>query len=210
MVKEFKKTFCLACSLGVFLLGACSSSSSRYALTLDQDAYVKEGKKDAVLYKKNTRFEVNAKDSTVIESPGYLGLILPPNDLLLSEMSVNLKPVSKWGNELVQNQTDALLSQLLEEAIEVQLLLSKKEGKKALTKVEELEKRYPKVGTLRFLKVSCLLLLGNRKEAEENLEAALKEFPESKVGKEFHKVFFKGQSGKERLPATKTGQGESP
>jgi hypothetical protein len=149
---------------------------------------------------KGEKFTLSAEYSALIEAPGYTAVLVPPARSLPNEMKISLKPLTGWGNELVSQQVDGQLSELFTAINEVQALISRSEASKAMTRINLLEKKYPRLASLRFLKVSSLLLLKRQGEAKLALEAAVKDFPESEAGKRLNRLFGQGEGF--RMPAS--------
>lgn len=177
-----------------FLVGltltACSSSRP-YHISLDQKAYVTEGDTEPRLVDKGQQLSLSPETSTVIEAPGYPSVLIPPAHFLPTELKVSLKPLGGWINQIVAEQVDKKLSELFLAINEVQGLISRNEGAKAITQINLLEKKYPGLASLRFFKVSALLVQKKTSEAKLVLEAAAKEFPESEAGKRLQELFQK-------------------
>jgi hypothetical protein len=194
----FSKTSCPMLLL-ILLVSACSSIQP-YEIALDQDAYVTEGDGEPRMVNKGEKFTLSAEYSALIEAPGYTAVLVPPARSLPNEMKISLKPLTGWGNELVSQQVDGQLSELFTAINEVQALISRSEASKAMTRINLLEKKYPRLASLRFLKVSSLLLLKRQGEAKLALEAAVKDFPESEAGKRLNRLFGQGEGF--RMPAS--------
>lgn len=117
--------------------------------------------------------------------------MIPPAEKLPEKMKVSLKPVPNWGQELVKKQVDEQLSDVFSQVNEIQSLLGEKQGDKALSKLEMLEKKYPGLISLKYLKIKSLLVLNRRRDARRELASSEEDFRENETGRKLIKFFEK-------------------
>ena len=182
MKKPYIKPWLIACFS--FLINACSSTPTAHTFTieLDHDAYVFQGNKTEVLHKKGDTISLDGRNSIRIEAPGYMGLLIPPQHEMPHSLKVSLMPFPDFGKDLVDDE----LNKLLPGVTEILKQITEKRFAEAAAITEELEKKFPRVTTLKFIEASCHLLQGHDGLAETELKSAIKAFPDNKQGKQLY------------------------
>jgi tetratricopeptide (TPR) repeat protein len=122
-----------------------------------------------------------------IQKPGYLGVFIVPTNAQSEKISVALEPFDVWGSEWGQRHADRSLQEVLIETARVQHLFASNNPQAALDRIDALEAKYPKIHALKFLKASCLLLLGEKERAKFVLEEALRAWPNNRAGLDLFK-----------------------
>ncbi len=186
--------------LFVCLIAGCSSQPF-HTLLLEQDSSVRIGKSEAVSKKKGDKIEADAKESILIEAPGFVPLLIPPSRDRVGELSVALTPFEVSLKDTVKKQVSDVLDEVVSQINNIQVLISKKQLEEAVTQITALETKYPSMTYFKFLKASCYVLLGKNEQAISILNVAIKENPDNKSGKAFYDSLTKGAG--ERVPAAK-------
>lgn len=177
--------FALAGVAALIQMGCSSSRSTRYRVRLTQDVWVTPPNGQTVEKKKGEVFE--AGNSVLIQRPGHVGvLVVPLGPTTTREVIVNLKPSQEWGGKDYQKAMNVTLNQIMSELTEIQLLLSRSQAKEALERVETLQKKYPDMTHLGFIKASCLMLLGETEQAKAVLEISLRDFPDDHAAQDLY------------------------
>lgn len=176
-------------------LGCASQAKHSARVELEHDAKVKIGDANPIDKKKGDTVEVS-QVPVLVEAPGKIGVLLIP---LHSQEQVAKIALQKGGEiSTGLSEADAIKAQnyLLTKANEVQTWLAERKTKEALTLVDELIQKYPKVVQLKFMKASCLVLMDERERARVLLEIALKEDPENRAGKDLMQFLTPGSAEK--------------
>lgn len=178
---------------GMTLCQCSSLSPAASTIELEQDSYVSENSQPPEPHKKGEKIVVG-KAPVLVSADGYLGVLVLPERSYSGNIKVALKPVasSSGSNESVNRSFDKILSQVISEENRILTLISKKRGKEALARIEELETKYPRIIHFKFLKASTLYFLGEKESARGVLELALKESPEDPDGKALYKLLNGG------------------
>lgn len=191
MNKLGKAQFFRAVSPFMLLALASCSSTKTYEVTFTQDVFVSDSQKDSQLVSKGSSMLLNSQNYTLIEAPGHLSILVPPSDRLPESLKVSLKPVSSWGQELVKKQMDEKLTEIFQQVNEIQSLLGQKQGEKALSQLEKLERQYPGLLSVKYLKIHSLLVLNRKREARRELASAEEDFRQNETGRKLIKFFEK-------------------
>ncbi len=189
-------------------VASCSTASSRSSarVELPRDTWISVADNQAKLYKAGESVDVGG-EPMYLESPGYVGMILVPINGSASKIRPSSRRISEWTSEQVQADLDQKLSSLVEETNRVQVLMSKRQSKEALSSVSSLQLRYPKVAYLNFLKASALYLDGDRAQARAVLEQALLAYPNHAQARELY-MSLGGDAS--RVPASTTPKQQQP
>jgi predicted Zn-dependent protease len=86
----------------------------------------------------------------------------------------------------VLKASNKVLDEVMNEVLVAQNLLAKKDAKGALETVEKIITKYPQLSYLKFIKASCLMVMGNKENALKILEETLNEHPENKLAMELY------------------------
>lgn len=193
LLKELLAGFSL-----IYLVG-CAQTATHEMVVL-QDAVITSGQEEPRLVKRGEKVTVPSDQVTRIEAPGYGSVLIPPTQGNSSQFSVNLRPTDGWGQDLVSKQLDDELNKVLISFNQVQALLKRNQGEQAISMVEMLEKKYPKLLGLRLLKARSYVAMKKTDEAKKVLQAVVKDFPENRTTRKFLEVFLRGQEF--RAPAS--------
>ncbi|MFM8270043.1 MAG: tetratricopeptide repeat protein [Pseudomonadota bacterium] len=178
-------------TLAVTFVVGCAHTATHEVVVL-QDAVITIGENEPQVIKKGAKVMIPSDSATTISAPGYSSVLIPPAQSGSSSFTVNLKPAEGWGQDLVSKQLDEELNKALISVNEVQRLLQKNKVEGALSMVEMLEKKYPKLLGLRILKARSYTMLNKKNEAKQVLQSIVKDFPESRTTRKFLEVFLKG------------------
>lgn len=182
------------------------SSVPRQDVELQQDAFVRVGSGPAQAKKKGSILQVQALP-VYIESPGFVGVLIPPPRSVASKIRVALRPAEQWGGEVLQKRNNLILNEVMTSVSEIQMALGSDQPKEALFKADELYKKYPNLSFLKFLKASCLVVMGDRKSARVLLESALAELPNNASALALYKSLsgrdYQDGSTPQRTPASR-------
>ncbi len=138
--------------------------------------------------KSGESFSVGEDHAWLVESAGKVPTLLVPLDQSKSqEFQFYLPAIDQLPVEGLNRVVSYKLSELLEASIEIQSLLYKRSIDSALTKLDQLQARYPYVDFLYFLRASALTLKGEKDLALEVLRKALVTHPTSSQGQELLK-----------------------
>jgi predicted Zn-dependent protease len=149
------------------------------------------GTASAVPKKKRDTVPVST-EPVLIESPGYVGLLVVPESKAATDIKVTLKAAEQWESKTSDRKLNQKLNQLVSRVNEVQVLISSNKAKEALHKLEGLQASYPEITYLNFLKASCYVLLGETSRAKVALETAMRDFPENEDGKALYQTISGG------------------
>ncbi|MEI7441696.1 MAG: hypothetical protein WCK43_08740 [bacterium] len=177
--------------LGLFCLGlfSCSSSSAPKTsqVKLSQDTFVTIGSGARNLQKKGETVELKDNSPILLESPGYIGMLIVPLKDAAAQLEPTLKPVDGWSGEVFEKIVNSKLNEIVQETNAIQILLSSGKGKEAFEKVDLLQKKYPQVTYLNFYRASALYVLGEKENVKNALKVALKDFPDQIEVRNFYK-----------------------
>jgi tetratricopeptide (TPR) repeat protein len=173
--------------LNLFVFGCATPTGNTQKLVSASPVTVvqlnEQGKEDSTEVKANEAFTVTGPVAR-IEEPGHLPLlVVNPNAHLVSNsnaqpIEVNLRSLEEWKPEntdrYISGQMDFLYIDLL------QIITAAKERKTAdaLTKIDSVIKRYPKLASAYYVKAQVEVLAGHPAEAVSTLDLALKLRPE--------------------------------
>jgi hypothetical protein len=198
------------CALPLLLtLGSCASTEkrARYEIVLHEEAYVTIMNGKPVLKPAGVPLEFDQDELPLyIQKPGYLGIFVVPTNSQSEKIDVALQPFDVWASEWGQHYADRSLQDVLLETARVQQLFAANNPQAALDRIETLQAKYPKIHTLKFLKASCLILLGEKERAKVVLEDALRAWPNNRAGLDL----FRSLTGRAYTPESSRGQDEDP
>jgi len=165
------------------MLSACGSTvvkdlraPSESTISLADQAWVKSGSEAPQMLKKGETITVTT-EPVLIEAPGKIGVLVLPAGETKSVTQVQLRDIENWAGDAAQSYAATILSDILVQVNEVQSMISRGRSRDALTKVKTLQAQYPRVAYLKFIEASCLIVLGDRKNARAVLEEALALYP---------------------------------
>lgn len=196
--------------LALALLGVwgCSSTPPSTRFELGQDSSVTFNNGMPQSWKKGDQLLLDHASTALIEAPGKVPTLLVPQNSQ-TPIVVDLKslpaeqaqpqtqmqaaPVAKAAP--LESQAD--MNDILFEVNAIQVLSSKGKYSAALKKIAELEKKYPKLGLVPFLKASCLVLSGEKERAKFVLIRAVAEYPQNAAGKDLYEEVKKAEREKQ-------------
>ena len=195
-IRLFSLTWVLI-AFGLFGPACASIGTSPSTLELAQDSQVTIGTETTVLRKTGEKFPLPSAP-VLIESPGHVGLLImpPAPDTSEGKIKITLRPAKSWEGQAYEKQTSQSVNEVVFAISDIQSLIAEHRATEALSKLDDLQGRYPRAGALKFLRASCLLVLGQQERARGELEAAVREFPDYPSGQALLQVLGGG-----RLPA---------
>lgn len=131
--------------------------------------------------------EVSLDRPILAQLSGRVPMILVPVNAGKSELRLNPPTIADATGAQSQREMSNILSNLLIEINEVQRKVQEKRWQQAYDQLVNLQKKYPKIAYLDFIKASILYLQGKRSEARTAIESALKAHPNFQEGKDFLK-----------------------
>lgn len=179
------------------LVGCTSHPTAATNLVLSQDTYVTAGKEERQPRRKGDSITLG-NEPLLLEAPGHIGLLIVPVNGAPSELTPKLIPTEDWAGEAFGKALRSQLSQIVTETNRIQILISRREGQQALERVEALQRQYPQIPYLQFLRASSLYVIGETEKAKVALEAGLKDLPDDANASKFYE-FLGGRL--ERKPA---------
>ncbi len=195
---DLKRFFLLCGQSGLLALicaGCASVKSSVVNVELDQDSGIRFGDSNPVQRKKGESFEVS-QAPVFVEAPGKVGVLVIPMRGQPQNVKLSLKSLEVVPGAVSESEIASSMNLLLMRANEFQSWLAEKKTKEALTLVDELIQKYPRIVQLKFMKASCLVLMDEREKARVLLDLALKEEPGNQAGKELLRFLTPGSSEK--------------
>lgn len=175
--------------LFVFILGACFASPLAFATvrvkSRSNSVIQFLQSKKTVELKRGQEVEVDLKEPAQVTSPDHIPIVLVPLNRGSDTVELDAPTIKDKLDEVNQDEVNRQLSAALLEVAEIQSLIQKKKLQDAQVRLRALQKTYPKVKFLGFIKASLLLLNGNREEARAVAEDALKAHPDYEDGKLF-------------------------
>lgn len=131
--------------------------------------------------------DLSLESPALIQLNGRVPLLLVPVSAGKTEIRINPPTIADATGAQSQREISNLLSNLMIEIVEIQRKVQEKRFQQAYDQLVNLQKMYPKIAYLDFIKASVLYLQGKRSEARTAIESALKVHPNFKEGKEFLK-----------------------
>ena len=171
----------IATILLLFLSGCLSVSDPGYEIELGHSALITVGL-DSSVEKKSGETVRSDGSPILIEKEGRISLLIYPAVEGQGAYKVNLKEIKDWGGESLAAASSQAINDVLSEFNKIQVLMSENKAQEALGAVTELKKKYPKLSYLSFIEASCHFMLGNMDQARQNLNVALKDFPDNELG----------------------------
>jgi predicted Zn-dependent protease len=185
------------------LLGCSSSTKSiTTEVNFSQDVFVTQGNDARQEFHKGDKLLLSSEPA-LFESPGHVGVLIIP----MSSRAVavpKLKPIEDWSSETFDHTLNAKLNLMVGEITKIQSLLATKKQKEALERIEALQKQFPKVSYLQFLRASTLYMGGEKEKARIAIERGLKDFPDNQDAWLFYKAL-----GGEMVPRQPASLGTS-
>ena len=181
--------------LALICAGCASVKNSIVNVELDQDSAVRFGDSNPVQKKKGESFEVS-QTPVFVDAPGKVGVLVIPIRGQPQSVKLALKSLEVVQGAISESEIASSMNLLLVRANEFQSWLAEKKTKEALTLVDELIQKYPRVVQLKFMKASCLVLMDEREKARVLLGLALREDPGNTAGKDLLQFLTPGSSEK--------------
>ncbi len=176
-IKSLKLTMMRAGVLAAIVAGCTSLSDSTSRLELTHDALVTIGNEPAAEKKKGEMINLNGSTPVLIESVGKISVLALPSTNYATHTKINLRNTDRAYTQGSQARFETELSEVISQLNEVQVLLSANRGKEALTVVQLLQQKYPKIDHLRVVEASCLIVMGKRHRAIQLLSDLKTEYP---------------------------------
>ena len=82
---------------------------------------------------------------------------------------------------------------MLPEVERIQSLIAQGRAKDSLARLDELQRKYPRVTFLNFIRASLLVVLGDQGQALSILGVALRDFPQNESGREMYRTISQGK-----------------
>jgi len=163
-----------------------SSEKPAHEITFMQEVSVSEGNGEKKQMKKDEKWEV-METPILVEKPGYVSVLVIPYNKSPTASQMALKEINpSEASPYVLKASNKILDEVMNEVLIAQNLLSKKDAKGALETVEKIIIKYPQLSYLKFIKASCLMVMGNKENAVKLLEETLTEYPENKLAMELY------------------------
>lgn len=172
-----------------FVFSGCSTlfSGKTRQIKLMQDSYVTSESGKIKSLKKGQKLAVSPNNSLLIESPGYVGLLVLSDSSDAAVNQVSLKRADAWLGATIQKKINQSLNEIVVNMNEAQVLLSSRRGAEALSRVQILEKKYPDIISLQVLEASCHVILGEKNKALSVLTEALRLDPTNESAQSFYR-----------------------
>ena len=143
--------------------------------------------------------EVNAGEEKVfdetvlVESPGYISVLLVPVSPNPKMTEINLRPYKGWTGLSYEQMVDDQLLRAMNMVTKIQALMVNQNWSAALVEIQSAQKEFPYLTYFRYLEASCYAVLGRTAEAEQRLKEALDRNPANVEGK----MLYRQITGKE-------------
>jgi tetratricopeptide (TPR) repeat protein len=132
--------------------------------------------------------DVQLESPAILKLDGRIPVLLIPVQQGNAEVKLNPPTFREAAKETAQIEIGLIVSEIIEEIQVVQKDIQKKNYDKALFKIEELERKYPDVAFLDFIRGSVLFLEGKKSKARQALTRALEAHPNYQEGRDFLKA----------------------
>lgn len=148
-----------------------------------------------------TEIKANVDADLKLSAPGMLRLdgrvpvLLIPIEKGSSEVKINPPSFKEAAADVGQKEVSYLVSEVMIGIQQVQKEIQRKNYDEALSKVDVLQKKYPNVAFIDFVRGSVLLLKGRKNEARKAVKRALEIHPNFQDGKDFLKSLGDGGAG---------------
>lgn len=174
------------------LLVSCGSvkGKSNRQIEFKQDVTIYNDQGESLDIKKDSKINLDNKNM-LIESPGYVSLLVVPLNEDPKEVSVNLKNLeSKKIKEMLGATIDHELSKVLFRINNAQQLLMQEKGNEALMLINEIQKEYVNLDFLDILKASAYVMIGDPNNAKILLEKSIEKYPDNEETKQLYNSLF--------------------
>jgi len=133
--------------------------------------------------------EIEVKNASIVSLDGRIPLILIPVAEGAQEVKINPPTYRETSAGInAQKEISTIVSEVIIGLEDVQKEIQKKNYDQALSKVEEMQKKYPAIGFLHFTRGSVLFLQGKKNKARRAVTTALEAHPNFQEGKDFLKA----------------------
>ncbi len=157
----------------LLLLAACSTAPREVEVLLEQDVLVTQaGESTPTAVKRGDLLKLSETLPALVESPGYVPVLVLPTQAGTQKASLRLKPLGDVAS--MPPDFWVGIDHLFDDVVQIQKLLRDKKGREALTLTDDLVSRFPQVTKLRLLKASCLMVLGEKRAAAAVMESIRK------------------------------------
>jgi hypothetical protein len=165
--------------------GCATFSPNRFEAKLYQDSTVQKAGGESHEIKRGETVVLGEKP-TLIQAPGYVGVLVLPSSDYKGLVDIDLKPVKSYGGEAFNRKFNQSVNEVISEINEIQLLVAKSKPQEALDRALLLQTKYPQLTYIQLLKASAFVMLHEEKKALQALEIAIKDFPENKQVQELY------------------------
>jgi predicted Zn-dependent protease len=142
---------------------------------------------EVIQIKGETDFELLLKAPHLINLNGRIPVLFVPVQPGLSQVKLNPPTFKEAVGDTAQIEIGKIVSNLMVGIQDIQTEIRRKNLDRAFEKLEQIEKQYPRVTYLEFIKGSIYLLQGNKSQARKAVERGLEAHPDYKEGQEFLK-----------------------
>jgi hypothetical protein len=134
--------------------------------------------------------------AVIAESPGHVPvLILPISSRDEREVDVKFHSVRDWPSQATQAELDRATEELASAIVKLQKSLARNAADEALSELDRLQAKYPRVQYLNFYRASALFLKGDRKGALSAVNTALEAHPDNADGQALRKTLGENTGG---------------
>ena len=170
----------------IFIFKGCSlfksslDNSKTHTITLKQNATVLDGDGQQLSLAKGDI--IHLKNSPLlIESPGYVGLLIVPSMPFAAKTEIKLKEISdETISRKIRRENSLKMNKVLMKITEIQKAIAENKIELSLDMTKSLRQEFPDITYLKFIEASCHILLNNRDTAKTLMEDALTDFPDDK------------------------------
>lgn len=138
--------------------------------------------------------DVSLNEPKIIQLDGHIPMMLVPIKDGLSELKLNPPTIKDATAHLVQGEISMYVSEIVQGIEDVRGELRMKRYDNAMSRVQQLQAKYPKVAFLEFIKASVYFLQGRKADARSAASIGLKAHPDFEEGRNFIKSL--GSEGK--------------
>ncbi|MBX3019917.1 MAG: hypothetical protein KF767_18665 [Bdellovibrionaceae bacterium] len=131
--------------------------------------------------------EVTLNEPKIVQLDGHIPMMIVPIKDGLSELKLNPPTIKDATAHLVQGEISMYVSEIVQGIEDVRTELRMKRYDNAMTRVQQLQSKYPKVAFLEFIKASVYFLQGRKSDARTAASIGLKAHPDFEEGRKFIK-----------------------
>lgn len=131
--------------------------------------------------------EIPLLEPKIIQLDGHIPMMLVPIKDGVSELKLNPPTIKEATAHLVQGEISLYVSEIVQGIEDVRTELRFKRYDNAMSRVRQLQAKYPKVAFLEFIKASVYFLQGRKADARTAASIGLKAHPDFEEGRKFIK-----------------------